>query len=158
MRLPPAGGEPLGVLDVIHSSFVNLSSQEAQGLDISAHYGLELDSYGDLKFGLEWSYLDKFEKDGLDYTGEYEYPQYRWLASTNWTMGDFAANLNVSYIGEFEDTPDINFDGALDFTENKSRMVDAQFLVDLQAPTVSTKCSSGRSGSTTCWMRSRRLP
>ncbi|WP_335916212.1 TonB-dependent receptor [Shewanella algae] len=133
VRLPPAGGEPLGVLDVIHSSFVNLSSQEAQGLDISAHYGLELDSYGDLKFGLEWSYLDKFEKDGLDYTGEYEYPQYRWLASTNWTMGDFAANLNVSYIGEFEDTPDINFDGALDFTENKSRMVDAQFLVDLQA-------------------------
>ena len=34
--------------------------------------------------------------------------------------------------GEFEDTPDINFDGILDFEENTSRTVDSQILVDLQ--------------------------
>ncbi|NMH66414.1 TonB-dependent receptor plug domain-containing protein [Shewanella salipaludis] len=130
-RLAPQPGQTLGPIDVIHSSFINLSSQEVQGADISAHYGLELDNYGDLKFGLEWSYLYSFEKDHLDYTGEYKFPQHRWLATTNWQMDDFSANLNISYIGEFEDTPDIDFDGTLDFEDNKSRMVDSQVLVDM---------------------------
>ena len=35
-------------------------------------------------------------------------------------------------MGEFEDTPDIDFDGVLDFEENTSRMVDSQVLVDIQ--------------------------
>lgn len=91
-------------------------------MDVSTHYGLELDSYGDLKFGLEWSYLHNFEKDDthqvVDYTGEYKYPKNRWLATTNWTMDNFAANINLSYIGEFED-----FD--------KTRTIDAQILVDM---------------------------
>ncbi|MCE9685567.1 TonB-dependent receptor [Shewanella sp. AS16] len=130
-RLAPQPGQTLGPIDVIHSSFINLSSQKVQGADISAHYGLELDNYGDLKFGLEWSYLYSFEKDHLDYTGEYKFPQHRWLATTNWQMDDFSANLNISYIGEFEDTPDIDFDGTLDFEDNKSRMVDSQVLVDM---------------------------
>ncbi|WP_065188210.1 TonB-dependent receptor [Shewanella woodyi] len=132
VRLPPVGGDTLGVIDVVHNSFINLSSQEAKGLDISAHYGMELDSYGDVKFGLEWSYLYEFDKDNLDYTGEYEYPQYRWLATTNWQLDNFSANLNISYIGEFEDTPDIDFDGELDFDLYQSRMVESQFIVDIQ--------------------------
>jgi iron complex outermembrane receptor protein len=48
------------------------------------------------------------------------------------TQWSFDANLNVSFVGEFEDTPDINFDGILDFEENTSRKVDSQILVDLQ--------------------------
>ena len=47
-------------------------------------------------------------------------------------MGAFNTNLNISYVGEFEDTPDIDFDGNLDFDTNTSRMVDSQTLVDLQ--------------------------
>ncbi|CAM4034472.1 MULTISPECIES: TonB-dependent receptor [Shewanella] len=130
-RLAPQPGQTLGPISLIHSSFINLSSQEVQGVDVSTHYGLEFDRFGDLKFGLEYSYLHKFEKDDLDYTGEYRYPQHRWLLTTNWTMDDFAANINFSYIGEFEDTPDIDFDGVLDFEDNKSRMVDSQLLVDM---------------------------
>uniref|UniRef100_Q0HYM3 TonB-dependent receptor n=1 Tax=Shewanella sp. (strain MR-7) TaxID=60481 RepID=Q0HYM3_SHESR len=130
-RLAPQAGQTLGPISIIHSSFINLSSQDVQGVDLSTHYGLELDSFGDLKFGLEYSYLHNFEKDGLDYTGEYKFPQHRWLLTTNWTMDNFAANVNLSYIGEFEDTPDIDFDGVLDFETNKSRMVDAQLLVDM---------------------------
>ena len=130
-RLSPQAGQTLGPISIIHSSFINLSSQEVQGMDVSAHYGLELDSFGDLKFGLEYSYLHSFEKDNLDYTGEYKFPQHRWLMTTNWQMDDFAANVNLSYIGEFEDTPDIDFDGVLDFEDNKSRMVDSQLLVDM---------------------------
>lgn len=122
VRLAPQASQTFGALDVIRSSFVNLGSQEVQGMDVSTHYGFELDSYGDLKFGLEWSYLHNFEKDDthqvVDYTGEYKYPKNRWLATTNWTMDNFAANLNLSYIGEFEDF-------------NKTRTIDAQILVDM---------------------------
>ncbi|MFM9625817.1 hypothetical protein ACKI14_49340, partial [Streptomyces turgidiscabies] len=59
---------------------------------------------------------------------------------------EFNTNVNISYIGEFEDTPDINFDGTLDFDSNTSRMVDSQVLVDLQTAyriTESTKISIG---------------
>ncbi|QIR15445.1 TonB-dependent receptor [Shewanella aestuarii] len=131
-RLPAPVGQTFGTIDVIHSSFINLSSQDVRGVDISSHYALELDDYGDIKFGLEWSYLDKFEKDNLDYTGEYKFPEYRWLATANWSKDDFSANLNLTYVGEFEDTPDIDFDGVLDFEDNQSRMVDSQIIVDLQ--------------------------
>lgn len=130
-RLTPQSGQTLGPLSVIHSSYINLSSQDVQGVDISSHYGIELDRFGDLKFGLEYSYLHKFEKDNLDYTGEYRYPQNRWLVTSHWQKDDYAANINFSYIGEFEDTPDIDFDGVLDFESNSSRMVESQLLVDM---------------------------
>ncbi|WP_110457488.1 TonB-dependent receptor [Shewanella algidipiscicola] len=130
-RLAPQAGQSLGPISVINSSFINLSSQEVQGMDLSAHYGLELDGYGDIKFGLEYSYLHNFEKDNLDYTGEYKFPKNRWLLTSHWAMDDFAANVNFSYIGEFEDTPDIDFDGVLDFETNQSRMVESQLLVDM---------------------------
>jgi iron complex outermembrane recepter protein len=132
VRLPTQPGETLGVISVVKSSYINLSSQEVQGIDFSTHYGFELNGYGDLKLGLDWSYMSKFEKGGMDYTGEYKYPQHRWIGSANWIKDQFAANLNISYIGEFEDTPDIDFDGTLDFEDNVSRKVDSQVLVDVQ--------------------------
>ncbi len=132
VRLPPAPGQSLGVLDVIKSTYVNTSSQEVQGLDISSHYTLGLNEYGEIKFGLDWSYLLNFEKDGLDYTGEYNYPEHRWMASSTWTMDELSVNINLSYTGEFEDTPDADFDGTLDFTTTKSRTVESQLLVDTQ--------------------------
>jgi iron complex outermembrane receptor protein len=122
LRTAPQAGQTFGSIDVIQSAFINIGSQEVQGVDLSTHYGLELDNYGDVKFGIEYSYLISFEKEidnkTIDYTGEYEYPQHRWLATTNWNMDDFAANVNFSYIGEFEDF-------------NKTRTVDAQLLVDM---------------------------
>ncbi|QCZ93087.1 TonB-dependent receptor [Salinimonas iocasae] len=132
VRLPPQEGQSLGVIQKIFNTYQNVSSQEASGVDISADYKLPYDEYGQLSFRLDWSYLNEFERDSLDYTGEYRYPENRWLFSTNWVLDNFDANLNISYIGEFEDTPDINFDGVLDFEENTSRMVDSQVLVDLQ--------------------------
>lgn len=132
VRLAPTGTARLGVIDQIHSTFINVSSQEVQGVDFSANYLLGLDEMGEVKFNVEWAYMSKFEKDNLDYTGEYKYPEHRWIASTNWSINDFSTTLNISYIGEFEDTPDIDFDGNLDFEENTSRTVDSQVLVDLQ--------------------------
>ncbi|WP_137166462.1 TonB-dependent receptor [Salinimonas lutimaris] len=132
VRLPPQDGASLGVLQKIFNTYQNVTSQEASGVDFSANYMLAMQEYGELKFNLDWSYLNKFEKDNLDYTGEYGYPEHRWLFGTTWRLGAFDANLNISYIGEFEDTPDIDFDGILDFEDNTSRTVDSQVLVDLQ--------------------------
>ncbi|MGO3423445.1 MAG: TonB-dependent receptor [Pseudoalteromonas distincta] len=146
VRLTPTGGDSLGTIQKIYSTFENVSSQEVSGVDVSANYNHSLDDLGLLKFNLEWAYQDKFEKDGRDYTGEYGYPEHRWIFSTNWEIGEFNTNVNISYVGEFEDTPDIDFDGNLDFDSNTSRMVDSQTLVDLQTSyrvTDSTKVSLG---------------
>ncbi|WP_286938327.1 MULTISPECIES: TonB-dependent receptor [unclassified Pseudoalteromonas] len=132
VRLAPSGGNSLGTIQKIYSTFENVSSQEVSGVDLSANYNHSLDDLGLLKFNLEWAYQNKFEKDGRDYTGEYNYPEHRWIFSANWEIGQFNTNVNISYVGEFEDTPDIDFDGNLDFDSNTSRMVDSQALVDLQ--------------------------
>jgi outer membrane receptor for ferrienterochelin and colicin len=132
VRRAPLPGQTLGELDRINNTFFNVSSQEAQGLDLSANYKLDLANMGLLKLNLEWTYLSNFEKDGLDYTGEYRYPQFRWVTNADWSMDDWGAAVSLAYIGEFEDTPDIDFDGSMDFTKNKSRMVEAQYTVDTQ--------------------------
>ncbi|TMM45058.1 TonB-dependent receptor [Colwellia ponticola] len=146
VRLAPQAGQSLGVIQKVHSTFKNVSSQEVSGIDLSANYSHSLEELGLLKFNLEWAYQNNFEKDGRDYTGEYGYPEHRWMFSTNWENGALNINMNISYVGEFEDTPDIDFDGNLDFDSNTSRMVDSQVLVDLQAAyriTDSTKISIG---------------
>ena len=132
VRRAPLPGQTLGELDRINNTFFNVSSQEAQGLDLSANYKQDLADMGLLKLNLEWTYLSNFEKDGLDYTGEYRYPQFRWVTNADWSMDDWGAAVSLAYIGEFEDTPDIDFDGSMDFTKNKSRMVEAQYTVDTQ--------------------------
>ncbi|GEA02330.1 hypothetical protein KUL17_12270 [Alteromonas sp. KUL17] len=132
VRLDPQSGESLGVIQKIFNTYQNVSSQEASGVDFSVNYRMELQEFGNVRFNLDWSYMNEFEKDGLEYTGEYGYPEHRWLFGTTWSKGAFDANLNISFVGEFEDTPDIDFDGVLDFEENTSRTVDSQMLVDLQ--------------------------
>ena len=65
--------------------------------------------------------------------GEYEYPETRWSLTGNYQVGDWGVFAQVDYIGEFEDTPDIDFDGILDYDTNTSRTVDAFMTVNLQA-------------------------
>ncbi len=133
VRLPPQAGQSLGVIQKINNTFKNLSSQETSGIDISANYTLDLADMGDLKFNLEWAHMLNFERDDVDYTGEYRYPENRWMLSSTWAKDAFSASVNLSYIGEFEDTPDFDFNGKIDVEENKSRMVDSQALLDVQA-------------------------
>lgn len=132
IRFAPQPGQTLGTLDRINNGYFNVSSQEAQGLDISGNYKMDLADLGLLKFNLEWTYLDEFEKDSRSYAGEYRYPQYRWVTSADWSRNDWGVAGSLSYIGEFEDTPDIDFDGSLDFDTETSEMVNAQLTVDAQ--------------------------
>lgn len=127
-RRDPLPGDELGELATLYNTYINLSSQEAAGLDFSANYDWNTQGFGTVRFGLDWSYMSKFEKNGIDYTGEYEYPEHRWTARAEWNQDALGVNLNLNYIGEFEDyqAPD-------EVEAEKARMVDKQLLVDLQA-------------------------
>lgn len=143
VRSDPLPGETLGGLQSINSGFINIGEQTVSGVDLSLLYsGLPL-AGGDLGLRLDYSYLAEFERVELDASGEnfltrdlageYEYPQHRWAASADWARESFAFTLGLNYIGEFEDTPDIDFDGTLDYDNNRSRIVDAFLTVNLQA-------------------------
>lgn len=131
-RLAPQGSETLGVLSKLHGNLRNVSSQDVAGVDVSANYRMDMQDMGELKLGIQWTAMHKFERDGRDYLGEYQYPEHRWVGTVDWHRGDLGASLIFSYIGEFEDTPDMDFDGNLDFDQNQSRMVDSHLLTDLQ--------------------------
>ena len=81
-----------------------------------------------MRLSLDWSYISKFEKDGVDYAGEYNYPQHRWLAAADWSHGDWGVVTSLSYVGEFEDyaAPDV-------VESTTTRSIDAQMLLDVQA-------------------------
>lgn len=143
IRSEPLPGESLGALLSINSGFINISEQTVSGVDLSlVHSGMPL-AGGNLGLRFDYSYLAEFERVELDSSGEnfltrdlageYEYPQHRWAASADWARDSFAFTLGLNYIGEFEDTPDIDFDGTLDYDSNRSRTVDAFLTLNLQA-------------------------
>ncbi|WP_144394778.1 TonB-dependent receptor [Pleionea sediminis] len=119
-------------LSSVNNSFFNLTSQEASGVDFVFNHQMVLDGSGTINFNLDYMFLSKFEKDDRDWTGEYEFPEHRWIGRVEWTMNAWTAIASINYIGEFEDTPDIDFDGSLDFDQNKSRTVDAMTTVNVQ--------------------------
>lgn len=127
VRLPPNTGDELGELSTLYNSYVNISSQEAAGIDFSTGYRLELDTLGDLRLGLDWSYMTKFERNGLDYLGEYNYPEHRWIATTDWNRERWGATVSVSYTGEFED-----YKAPQDVETTTARTISSQALLNLQ--------------------------
>jgi iron complex outermembrane recepter protein len=127
-RLAPLPGQQLGELSRLFNSYVNVSSQEATGLDLSTSYRLSLQDMGMVRLSLDWSYINKFEKNGIDYAGEYNYPQHRWLASADWSLGDWGLVTSLNYVGEFED-----YASPEDVESTKTRSVSAQLLLDIQA-------------------------
>lgn len=142
-RDTPRQGESLGALQSIRSGFTNIGEQQVSGVDLSFVYsGFEL-AGGNLGLRFDYSYLVEFERVELnadgdafltrDLAGEYEYPQHRWNATGDWTFDSFGFSAGLSYIGEFEDTPDIDFDGTLDYDTNTSRTVDSFLTMTLQA-------------------------
>jgi len=143
VRSAPLPGESLGALQSIDGEMINIGEQNVSGVDLSLVYSeMEL-AGGNLGLRLDYSYLVEFERVELnvdgesflsrDLAGEYEYPQHRWAASADWARDTFAFTVGLNYIGEFEDTPDIDFNTVLDYETNKSRMVDSFLTLNLQA-------------------------
>ncbi|MDX3773565.1 TonB-dependent receptor [Chromatiaceae bacterium AAb-1] len=127
LRHPPLAGNSLGQIERIYNTYVNLSSQEASGLDFNTSYRLNLQDAGTLRFALDWSYINKFEKNGLDYAGEYEYPEHRGRLTADWAIGDWGFSTVVQYIGSFESYQTV------DVLESvKAPMIGSQTLIDIQ--------------------------
>lgn len=126
-RLAPLPGQTLGEFSRLFNSYVNISSQEATGLDLSTSYLLSLQDMGQVRLNLDWSYINKFEKNGIDYAGEYNYPQHRWLAAADWNYGDWGVVTSLSYIGEFED-----YAPPSEVENTSTRAISAQMLLDVQ--------------------------
>ena len=138
----PLPGDTLGALQTINSGFINIGSQSVNGVDLSVHYNMGL-AGGELSFGLDYSRMLEFQKvelnaDGTgfverDLTGEYEYPEDRFVLTGDWSTDAWGINAAVNYVGSFEDTPDIDFDAILDYDTNKSRTVGSFTTLNLQA-------------------------
>jgi outer membrane receptor for ferrienterochelin and colicin len=142
VRGTPLPGDSLGALQSVSTSFINIGEQSVTGIDLSTSYATDIGP-GSLSLNLYYSYLLDFDRVELDSTGanfvtrplagEYEYPETRWSLTGNYEVGDWGLFTQLYYIGEFEDTPDIDFDGILDYDTNQSRMVDSFLTVNLQA-------------------------
>ena len=142
VRGAPLGADRLGPLQSINTSFINIGEQSVQGVDLSATYSTDV-GIGKLEFGLDYSKLLKFERVELNadgtalvtraLTGEYKYPKDRLALNGDWTRNAWGIHGALNYIGSFEDTPDFDFDGTLDYDTHKSRMVGAFTTLNLQA-------------------------
>jgi iron complex outermembrane receptor protein len=141
-RLTPTGGATLGQLFTVASTFENIGEQSTSGVDLGVYYGVAAGP-GKLTLGLSYSYLLDFDRveaqsDGVTFVtrslaGEYEYPENRAVLTADWGNDTWGVYAQVNYIGSFEDTPDADFDGTLDYDTVSTPKVDAFTTVNLQA-------------------------
>jgi outer membrane receptor protein involved in Fe transport len=141
IRNAPLPGDVLGELSSVIGSFNNIGEQSVSGVDVDLNYQMPVGA-GAVVLGLNYSRLLDFERKELnlagtalvsrDLTGEYEYPEDRATLTGGWVSGDWSVNAALNYIGSFEDQPDIDFDGILDYDSNTTRKVSAFTTVNLQ--------------------------
>lgn len=142
IRGTPLPGDTLGPLQFINTGFINIGEQSASGIDLGGYFSQGLTG-GTLTLGLTYSHLLDFERvelnsAGTDFVtrnlaGEYEFPEDRAMLTVDWASQNWGLYANVAYIGPFEDTPDFDFDGTLDYDSNRSREVGSFTTVALQA-------------------------
>jgi outer membrane receptor for ferrienterochelin and colicin len=140
-RLDPLPGDTLGELLRINSSYTNIGEQSVDGVDLTARYAFDVKG-GAVTLGFDYTHLLDFTRVELDsagedlvsrdLTGEHEYPQDRFVLTGNWVTGDWGVHLAFNYIGEFEDAPDVNQDGVLDYDIYSTRNVDSFMTTNLQ--------------------------
>jgi outer membrane receptor protein involved in Fe transport len=141
-RAPPVNGQALGQLQTINVGFVNIGEQNAEGLDLGGYYGFDVGP-GRLTLGLTYTRLLSFERVELNSAGtgfvtralegEYEYPEDRAQLTADWGTDTWGIYTSVNYIGTFEDTPDADFDGVLDYDTRTTPDVGSWTTVNLQA-------------------------
>ena len=112
------------------------------GIDLGANFASDLGA-GTLTFGLEYSHLLEFERVELnadasgfvtrDLTGEYEYPEDRFVLTGDYALENWDFYATRELHGEFQDAPDADLDGTLDFDTVDTRDVEAFVTLNLQA-------------------------
>jgi outer membrane receptor protein involved in Fe transport len=142
LRDPALPGDTLGELVRINgATIINIGEQSVDGIDLAVNYTTEVGN-GALTLGLDYTHLLTFERveanleaTGLvsrDLTGEYEYPEDRFVLTGDWQAGDWGVHAALNYIGPFEDFPDANFDGLPDYDTVSTPKVDAFTTLNLQ--------------------------
>lgn len=142
VRGTPLTGQALGQLQTIAVTFQNISEQKANGIDFGGYYSMDVGP-GKLTTGLSYTRLLKFERvelnnDGTAFVtrplaGEYEYPKDRASLSADWGTDKWGVYAGINYVGPFQDTPDADGDGVLDFDTVKTPDVGSFTTVNLQA-------------------------
>jgi iron complex outermembrane receptor protein len=141
VRDTPRPGEAIGELITINSTFTNIGEQTTNGVDLSAYFRSDVLG-GELFLGLDYSHMLEFKKMELnqegtrlierDWTGEYEYPEDRFVLTGDWGTDDWGVRATVNYTGSFQDKPDANEDGVLDYDSVETRDVGSFTTVNLQ--------------------------
>ncbi|HEY5807763.1 MAG TPA: TonB-dependent receptor, partial [Povalibacter sp.] len=140
-RGAPLPGDTLGPLQTINTTFVNINEQSTSGLDLGATVGMDVGA-GALSFGLNYTHLLDFDRvelaaDGLTFVtrslaGEYEYPEDRAMLWGDYGSAAWGVYVSVNYIGSFQDMPDADFDGTLDYDTVDTRDVGEFTTVNVQ--------------------------
>jgi iron complex outermembrane receptor protein len=140
-RDAPVGGQTLGQLQTINVGFINIGEQNAEGVDLGGYYGFDA-GLGRVTLGLTYSRLLTFERVELNSAGtgfvtralegEYEYPEDRAQLTADLGTDAWGINMAVNYVGPFQDTPDANFDGVLDYDTRTTPEVGQWTTVNLQ--------------------------
>ncbi len=129
----------VGEVLFIRDNFINLDSQEADGIDIGFAMAVDAGTFGDFDFSIDATRLitldvvrnelltqlandpafagdfDALAVDRVQLDGN---PEWRTTATLVWRKDDFGAGLSARHVGGFFDTaadPDLNGDGILDF-------------------------------------------
>jgi len=140
-RGAPLAGDTLGPLQSVNTTFVNISEQATTGIDLAVAYTVDIGT-GSLGLNLDYTFITDFDRveldtNGVDFVtrsilGEYEYPETRWALQGSYILDNWAIFAQVNYIGEFEDQPDFDFDGTLDYDTNTTRTVDSFATLNAQ--------------------------
>lgn len=130
-----AAGEVLFIRD----NFINLDSQEAEGLDIGLAFSIDGGGMGNFDFSVDTTRLltlDVFRNEQLTqlvndpaFSGDFSAlavdriqlngnPEWRSTATLRWRKDQWGAGVSARYVGDFFDTsadPDVDGDGNPDF-------------------------------------------
>ena len=141
VRSAPVGGATLGTLQTINSGFLNIGEVNTSGVDLSGYWRFDVGP-GRMTLGLAYQRLLNYERVELNDTGtafvtrslegEYEFPEDRAQLSADFGGDTWGVFAQVSYIGAFQDTPDVDFDGVLDYDRFTTPEVDAWTTLSLQ--------------------------
>jgi iron complex outermembrane recepter protein len=134
-------GSPAGQGNVIfiYDLTANVGGVDADGVDLSVSYQMPETEYGLFGVRFDAAFLGSYDKTlstgaVIKHAGEFKdnddgnFPDLKFTLGVNWTRGDWSANYTGRYIDEVHEDLTKWFSVA-----GESRMVDSQFVHDIQA-------------------------
>ncbi len=108
VRADPAfPGDP-GEILLIKDTFLNLSEQKTDGIDLDVRYKIETDEYGTFELHGIGTYVFSFKRRAApgepleDLVGTYGYPEFRGNLYLDWTRNDWGVYAALNYIGSYD--------------------------------------------------------